>query len=317
MTNLDVRIAAVAADQAGAFSERQVAFAGGTRAMCRRRVGTGRWRRLAVGVYAMAGSPPTWHQRLWAALLQAGTEAVVSHRSAAALLAIPGFPAGTVEVTVQRGKNHRVTLGVLHETSWLPPSHVTEISGIPCTTLARCIFDLAGVEREGRVARALDSSLTRLGLAMPRQEEVLAVLGRRGRPGTTVMRRLVAARGEGYMPPESELEALVLEVLEAHGLPAPVRQLHVWGGERPVGRVDLGYPPTPVLIEAQSKRFHSSLSDWEADLARFAEAAAGGRLVIPVTWHQLVHEPEAFAERVRHALRAAGVAVPAADSVTE
>jgi hypothetical protein len=265
----------------------------------------------------MAGSPPTWHQRLWAAVLEAGGEAVVSHRSAAALLGVPGFARGPVEVTVRRGGNHRVTLGVLHETSWLPSNHVVDIEGVPCTTLPRCLFDLAGVEREARVARALDSSLTRLGLAMPRPEEVLAVLGRRGRPGTAAMRRLVAARSEGYVPPESELEALVLEVLEVHGLPAPVRQLHVWGGDAPVGRVDLGFPPTPVIVEAQSRRYHSSLSDWEADLARFAEAAAGGRLVIPVTWHQLVHEPEVFAGKVRHALRAAGLDVPAADLVKE
>ena len=317
MSDLDVRIAAVAAGQHGAFSERQFALEGGTRAMARRRVGTGRWRRLAVGVYAIAGTPPTWHQRLWAALLEAGPEAVASHRSAAALLGVPGFRWGVIEVTSMRGSNHRVTLGTLHETSWLPPNHVDDIDGVPCTTLARCIFDLAGVEREQCVARALDNSLTQLGLSLPRQEEVLAVLGRRGRTGTAVMRRLVAARGVGYVAPESELEALVLDVLSAHGLPRPAPQVRVFGGERPVGRADFGYPGTPVLIEAQSKRHHTSLLDWEADLARFGDAAAGGRQVIPVTWHQLVHEPEVFARRVRDALRAAGANVPAADLVTE
>jgi hypothetical protein len=315
MATLDERIAGRAAQQHGAFSERQAAFSGGTRAMIRHRVRVGRWRRLAPGVYALAGSPPTWHQRLWAAMLEAGRESVASHRSAAALLGIPGYRLGPVEVTLVRGSNHRVTLGTLHETSWLPDAHVTEIEGVPCTTLPRTIFDLAAVEREGRVVRAFDDSMARLGLTVRRQEEVVAVLGRRGRPGTAAMRRLVASRGDGYVPTESELEALAVEVLVARDLPAPARQVSVWGGDRPVGRVDLGYPGTPVLIEAQSRRHHLSLPDWEADLARIAEAAAGGWAMIPVTWYQLVHEPDDFVRRVRQALERVRAGVPAVDPV--
>ena len=53
-------------------------------------------------------------------------------------------------------------------------------------------------------------------------------IGGHGVAGTAVARRLLDERGNGYVPPESELEALAFEVLAAGGLPAPERQ--VWLG---------------------------------------------------------------------------------------
>lgn len=303
-TTRDIRLAAVAAKQHGAFTWRQAITVGFTARAASRRVRAGVWTEVAHHVFVVAASAPTWRRALMCAVLEVGPKAVASHRSAAALLGIPGFQPGAVELTTKRGGNHRPSLSRLHETSWLPPQHRTTIEGVPCTTIARCIFDLAGTEHPKRVARALDNALSQLGLSFSKVAEVVAVLGRRGRPGTALMRDLLEERGPGYVPPASDLEDLFVAVCEAFGLPPAERQLWA-GGEAPVGRVDFAYPKAKLLIECQSRRHHTSLLDVEADIDRRAELVAAGWSIMEVTWHQLVHEPEKVAARIRRALRTA------------
>ena len=237
-----------------------------------------------------------------AAALEA--DGVASHRTAAALLGIPGFDEAWVDTQKLRGENHRVRLSTLHETFWLPPHHRTVIDGIPSTSLARTVFDLASCVHAKKVERALDNSLARLGLEMASVNEVLAAVGRSGKPGTALMRELVAARTEGYVPPESELEALVMAVLESHGLPQPERQVDL-GDHEWVGRLDFRFRGLPVLIEADGRPYHSALLDRERDEIRRSRLEAQGLQLIVVTWRQLVDEPEIFARRVDHALRRA------------
>src|SRR5205807_6916903 len=71
------------------------------------RLNSGAWEHLFEGVYRLPGTPRTWRQRLMAAVLAGGPNAAASHRSAAALLGIPGFPEGIVEITTPRRRRHR------------------------------------------------------------------------------------------------------------------------------------------------------------------------------------------------------------------
>lgn len=93
---------------------------------------------------------------------------------------------------------------------------------------------------------------------------MLAETGARGRPGTALLRRFLAVRTEDYVPPESELEALLLAVLAGAGIPIPERQASVGGTTAPVGRVDFVYRPVKALIEADSRRYHSAWLDVQA-----------------------------------------------------
>lgn len=303
---MDGAVVALAMGQHGAFRVEQAAALGADLDLRKRRLRSGTWRRLSPRVLALVGQPPTWRQQVMAAVLDAGPSAVASHRTAAVLHGIPGFLERTPEVSVPRRSDHRTRLGALHETFWLPPHHTTVVDGIPTTSLARTIFDLAGHPRvnDRRVERALDTSLARLGLRMPTVQEVLAAVGRRGKPGTALMRELVGKRTEGYVPPESELEALLMAVIDAHGLEQPERQVnvgdHVW-----LGRVDFLYRKPKVILEADGRAYHQALLDAEADAARRARYEADGWVVIVVTWRQLVQEPELVARRIRAALRRA------------
>lgn len=298
----DAQIAATAATQHGVFSRAQAEAAGFGRDAIRYRVRSGRWERLTWNVFRLAGAPGSWRQRLMAAVLEAGDGAVASHRSAARLLGVPGFDGDDIELTHPECRDHRVDLSLLHQSSLLPEEHVLAVDGIPCTTLARTVFDLARTEPRARVARAVTTAIRRLGLSIGGLEAVVALLGKRGRGGTTVMRELLDdLQADAYVPTESELEDLVVAVLTAAGVELPDGQVTV-GVDAVIGRVDFVYRSAKVVVEAQSRTFHAGWEAQQADMARRAELAAAGYLVIEVTWWQLVHEPEVFVRRLERAL---------------
>lgn len=300
----DLRLAAIAAEQHGVFSRSQAHDLGFRRDHIRSRVRRSAWERMARDVFRLPGTPQTWRQRVMAAVLEAGTGSVASHRSAAVLLGVPRMGESDVEVTHPECRDHRVTLSRLHQSSLLPPEHRTIVDGIPCTTLPRTLFDLAGTEHPARVWNLVSSANRSLGLRVGHLEPVVALLATRGRRGTRTMREILDRLDAGvYRATESELEALVLAVIAAAELPAPEPQVVV-GSESPVGRVDFLYRSARIVIEAQSRAFHHDWDAQQADMARRAELAAAGLLVIEVTWWQLVHEPQVFVDRLRRALGA-------------
>lgn len=65
----------------------------------------GRWTRLARGIYATSGGPPSREALLWAALLRAGPGAVLSHETAAELCGLPPGGAPAIHVTVPARRN--------------------------------------------------------------------------------------------------------------------------------------------------------------------------------------------------------------------
>src|SRR3954452_24247589 len=129
-------LAALASAQHGAFSRRQATEVGFNRYTVRRLVQSGQWQQHSGNVFTMVGSPATWHQRIWCALLEAGPAAVLSHRTAAQLLGIPGFSKDVVELTKRETLHHELALARLHRTSWLPPEHITERDGLRLTSVA-------------------------------------------------------------------------------------------------------------------------------------------------------------------------------------
>jgi very-short-patch-repair endonuclease len=312
----------VAARQHGAISRRQLTRAGATPVAIRHLVRRGLLRRATRDVFVVPGSPPTWHRKLWVALLDrspgAGDipAAVVARRAAAALHRLPGFDRTYVDVlTHERRSRHPPARRRANSaaSSWIPPSHVQTVEGLRCTTLARTVFDLAGLSspdrlrsgrpyvHEGKVARTLDTALGR-GLDIAAVVDVVATLGTRGRPGTSLMRRLLDERGGGYIATESELEDLLLRVLTERGLPLPERQAALGDGTNLIGRVDFFYRATGLILEADSRRHHTALADWSRDRWRDARFAAAGLRVIRVTWHDLVDRPDDVAATVARAL---------------
>jgi hypothetical protein len=254
---------------------------------------------------------------MWCALLEAGSAAALSHRTAAQLLGTPGYSRNVVELTKRETLHHELALARLHRTSWLPPEHVTVVDGLRVTTIARCVFDLAGdpdipysrnleVRRHQeeihllRMRRVFNNSLLHSGNTVEQQAQVLATLGRRGRAGTALMRLLLADVSEGYVPTESELEDLFLDVCRAEGIEEPERQV-TFGIDRPDGRVDCYFRRALLIVELDS-RWHDTPEQREADGWRDLQFAALGIQVIRIRWRHLVHEPERMIALLKQAL---------------
>ncbi len=77
----------------------------------------------------------------------------------------------------------------------------------------------------------------------------------------------------------------------------------VLGGDSGIiGRVDFAYKDARLVLEADSRRHHSSWLDAQADRRRDAALLAAGWYVLRVTWDQLVRRPDEFVAAVRSAL---------------
>jgi hypothetical protein len=238
-----------------------------------------------------------------AAVLAAGAHACASHRTAASLFGLPGFGLRSIEVTVPYGRRPRLTGIIVYLSGSLPDWHRRVVNGIPTTSLARMLFDLCGSVHPQRAERALDTALARRVVTVPACWRVLADLAEHGRAGTVLMRELLTARGEGYVAPASELEAQLLRVLREAGLPAPAREIDLGDADTWVGRVELVYREARVLIEADSRLYHSSLLDRRADQARDDRFKAIGWKVRRFTWDDVTKNPTYVVRTVRAALR--------------
>jgi len=251
-----------------------------------------------------------------AAHLEAGPRSVVARGSAARLLGLPGYARATCELLVPRGHDHRARLGVVRETAWLPPGHVTVVDSLPCTRAARCLFDLAGdmprhlrrnprgrAVHARRVERALDSALARSLTTIDQLTDVLHTTARHGRPGSALLRALLAERTVGFVPVASELEARFVELCRSAGLPEPRRQVGL-GGSEPIGRVDFLFADHGLVVEVDGGAFHDDQLDHEHDRRRDNQLAALGLRVVRVRWRDVVDDPAAVVALLRAALAA-------------
>jgi hypothetical protein len=256
------------------------------------------------GAYRLRGAPQTWEQRVMALTLAAGPSAAASHRSAAALLGIPGFArSGAPEVTTPRRHRHRDPSAIVHRWRPFPDHHLTVVDGIVTTRAARTLVDLAGVVHPKRTERAVDNCLAAGMVTLDTLHTTFSDLAGRGRKGVAAMRGILSEREADYVAPGSELEALFNDLLRSAGLPAPVRQLDVGDGQEWIGRVDFAYPRIGLLIELDGRRHHSALLDQEADAARDRRLVAGGwRHVVRFSWFDVVHRPAEVLGRLRRLL---------------
>ena len=300
---VDQLLAALASTQYGSFSRAQALELGASPSLVERRLDSGRWVLAARGVYSLPGTGVSWHRSLMVACLEAGPDAVASHESAAALHGLATFQPGTaVVVTVTHGDHQHLRTGRLRQSTDLATHHRSSIGGIPVTTVARTVVDLAAVVRPGRLRVVVENALasgacTLDGLCRCHQE-----LRRPGKRGMSQLALVLSALGSVSLPAPTVLERRLLRVLREGGLPDPVREHELpWRRDTP-GRVDAAYPADKVLVEADSRRWHSRERDFEVDRRRDREAQLAGWSVYRFTWEDIRERPEEIVTTIRRAL---------------
>ena len=153
----------------------------------------------------------------WMAATLVAEDAVLSHRSAAALWRIWRGERGRIEIT--RPRWVRARKGLQIRVARLAHDKVTSHQGIPVTTPARTLLDLAAVVTAPQLERAAtEAEIQRLRSALSLE----ALLERYpGRAGTPALRALLQSRAIGRNVTKHELVLRFLAFLDAHGLPRP------------------------------------------------------------------------------------------------
>lgn len=304
----DTAISRLAGRQFGLFSRSQATELGGYNEFLHRRLVAGRWIAVAPGVYSLPGWPDSWRRRLWLAHLDVGPHSVVSHEAAALLHGLGPLPPGAVTVTVPHGDHERPAPYEVRQSTDLSPRHCTTVDGMPVTTPARTIVDLAARLGRERLGRMLDEAHVARRCTVQEVAALYDELLRPGKRGMRVLHTVLAARGPGYVPPESVLERRLLRVLARAGLPEPVRQAALPWRSQAGARVDLLYPRHRVIVEADGRRWHSRLDQMAADRQRDREAQLHGYAVHRFVWEEITRRPAVVAETVAAALARAEAA---------
>jgi len=259
------------------------------------RARTGKLHRLHRGVYAVGHDAVSRDGRFLAAVLAAGPAAVLSHRSAAALWRLVDAERGDVDVTVPHRARQQAGIRV-HQTRRLDVGESLRLGGIPVTSVARTLLDLAVVADERVLRRAVREAYVRRRVDDATLDAAVERAGRR--PGA---RRLAALVRPGRTGTRSELEDRLLELLLAHGLPAPEVNVRLAGLAEAV-EVDLLFGAARLVVEADGARFHDSPVARRSDAERQAMLEAAGYRVLRVSWAQVTRRPDETVRRLRRAL---------------
>lgn len=298
---IDDLVTALAARQYGLASTSQIRELGGDHRLIRRRVADGRWEKRSSRVIRITGTPTSLEQDLMVRVLQAGPTGMASHEGAGWLWRVPGI----VETdAVMRSQSHGASAQQGHRPTLVLPHHRTEVRGIPCTTLPRTIFDLAGLGmRPERIERLVHTVVTKSPAMLPALHRTLDELACRGRPGITTMRQVLEELPVGSKVPASGLEKRFEEICHNAGIRELERQLDA-GGHSWLGRVDYVLRRLKLLIEVDSRLHHTSPLDVANDKARDeAMLAAGWRKVLRVAEEDIWNRPWFVVEQVRAAIQ--------------
>jgi very-short-patch-repair endonuclease len=297
-TSLDEVVGWLAERQHGVVARIQLLQIGlGARAI-RYRVEKGWLHPVHRGVYAVGHRRLSKQGRWMAAVLTAGPDAVLSHRSAASVWDIR-YPANTrVEVTVPR--RIRPPEGIQVHRRSLPADEATVVDAIPVTTVPRTILDLATVLSPRQVERAIEEAeVKRLYDALSLADLVERYPGRRG---TGVIKAILAADRIGTTITRSDLEERFVEFLEARSLPSPELNVPLAVNGSWI-EADCAWRRQRLIVELDSRAVHGTPSAFERDRARDRTLHAAGWRVVRVTWRQLHRDANQLEEDLRILLR--------------
>lgn len=302
--DLDEALRLLADRQHGVFTFAQAREIGFTRKHRERRVSSKAWTPVHEGVYSLGGRR-TWRQRVMAAVLAAGAGAAAVRSTAAALHDVEGWPpGGKIEISVRNPRSRAIAGVTVHRSVDLVPDDCTVIDGIPVTNLVRTLIDLGATKRERTVARAIDSCAAAGRVTYGDLRSTFDRLARRGRDGIALARALLDVRDPAFVPPASELEARVFELLESRGIPRPIAQFAApWREGVSRERVDGAWVGAKVILECDSRAWHARLDAFADDRRRDRRAARHGWIVVRVTWEDVTVFPDELVGDIRAILR--------------
>ena len=234
------------------------------------------------------------HAREMAACLACGKGAFVGDRSGAVLWQTlpPDEVVRPVDILLRYGIRKHPGINARRAAS-LRNDEVTKLDGIPITTPARTILDLAAIASPRKLERVLADALSRRLTTRRDLEKLLARA--RGRRGTAALRAWLTGQAPGLT--RSEAEERLLALLRKARLAEPELNVRVNGLE-----VDFYWRTQRLVAEVDGFAFHAAADAFENDRSRDLVLASVGLRVVRITWKNLVREPEVVIARLAAAL---------------
>ena len=238
-----------------------------------------------------------------AAVLACGTGAVLSHDSAATLWGMRGTNTGTegqrvrppmIHVSVPSNRSRRLDGIRSHRRRQLGHAELAQREGIPVTTPARTLIDLATILQPSELEEAVNAA-DKLGLIDPEQLRQ-KVDHRHGTDGVKALRRLLDR--QTFSLTDSELERRFLQLTRRAGLPVPKTQQRIEGF-----RVYFVWPELRLVVETDGLRYHRTAAQQAKDRLRDQALVAAGLTVLRFTHAQVVFEPSRAVEILRAVLK--------------
>jgi len=285
----------LATQQHGVVARRQLLALGFGEHAIKLRLGAGRLNPIHTEVYAVGHRRISQRSYWWAGLLAYGDGALLSHRSAAALWGVARSRGSLVDVTapegrqgVERRKQLWIHRGKLHA-----EDH-TQHDGIPVTTVARTLFDLAEVLNTEQLEYAWEEAdrLKRLRL---RAVERVCERGY-GRRALKPIRRLLAD-ARAVRRTRSPLEDRFQRFCRAYELPPHSTNVDVLGHE-----VDALWPEARLVVELDSWEHHGHRAAFERDRSRDPKLLLAGYRTVRVTHRRLDTEALTLATEIKQLL---------------
>lgn len=290
--------------QAGVLARGQLLAAGWSSSAVDRALQSHQLLVIRPGVYRVCGSPWTRRASRHAAVLLAGHGAALARWTAAEVLGFADPRRGPVEVCVphaRRRRRHTDDLLRLTRTRHLPVRERTEIDGLPTTSAARTLLDLADATSVQQLGELLAAAMRIRACTAAEVREVLAAHpAARGRGG--LVSALVLLEDDGAST-RSEVEVAALMAIIDAGLPRPTLAYRVTDARGSfVAEVDLAYPHLRLAIEIDGFAWHSSPERKQRDEQRQNRLVLAGWTVLRFSAGEVRQRPSTLVAAVRRAL---------------
>lgn len=290
-------------DQDGVVRRDQIRRAGITLAQLDAQLAARRWRALGPVVVVLHNGPLTYRQRLWAAVLNAGSVAALCARTAAAEAGLTGWESDCIEVVVPRGTTLTPLPGVavkVHESRRFGADDIHPARRPPQTTAERSVIDAAVWTRRPRSACGLVAAAVQQRITTP--DRLLAELDLAGKVRHRRLLRTALVDIGGGAQALSEID--FGRLCRRYGLPEPERQVVRIepNGRRRYLDVLLRGPDGRTLVVEVDGAVHLLPERYWDDMSRDNELVIAGERRLRVPTIAIHLEPERVADQVRRAL---------------
>ncbi len=262
----------------------------------RTRVAGGRLHRIHSGVYAVGHARLTRYSRFMAAVLACGPSSSLSYRSAACHRGLRDDGRSTIDVTSPARAGRKRDGITVHSGATLLRRDVTIVDGIPCTTVARTLLDLADIVPTRQLERAIERAEVLRVLDVRELDDVLARA--HGRRGAAALQTLRSGMRLGSTVTRNDLEEAFLAICRAIDRPPDAVNAWIPYPEGGGAEADFVWRDHDLIAEVDGRAFHTTRQAFEHDRRRDQRLHTLGWRVVRFTHRQVLYEAAAVSATV-------------------